>query len=656
MTAVPAADATLRLLRHLSRTGPLPAAALAAALDLPRSTTYHLLTVLTEHGFVVHLPEERRYGLGLSAFELGSAYSRQAPLARAARPVLARLVDQVGESAHLAVLHGRDVLYVVEERAAGRPSLVTDVGVRLPAHLTASGRAILARPAVGRRARRRRPSRPRSSLPDAGSTASPRCPLVVSTGWLYDRAVHYRATELALAGGSHDRQAPDFVVSADGHILEPTDLFSTRLPKHLRDRAVWEEDFEIEPLVEDGARVFRRLHTPGFEGWTISRYRQTGGRTPEGDPEIILEDLALDGVDAAVMHPNLSLFGLYSDDHELSMAHARVYNDYIVERFAPYFDRIAPTAPVPITDIDDAVVEIERVAAAGFRAILLPATPPIPYYSRDLDPVWAAAVANGVQPFFHTQTGGVKVNDPASTTLRVVMEQAKQVNQPMTEKSASKRMITQAVYSPIVPSQLICELIGGGVAERYPDAPLLVDRVQRALAGVAGRRHGQVLGHRHRPGPRLVARDLGRHPAAHRPAQHGAAVPPQRQVAVPAHAERVRAAPVPRLVPGRSGGGRVPAHHRRVEHRVGQRLPARRRDVPRQPGADRRGCSATSPPTSKAAMIGGTLGGLLGFEAPVPVPEPSRSSVELPIPRMKMSANGFATSRADTRPPALSHR
>ncbi|MDM7832494.1 IclR family transcriptional regulator [Cellulomonas edaphi] len=144
MSSVPAADATLRLLRHLSRTGPLPAASLAAALELPRSTTYHLLTVLAEHGFVVHLPEERRYGLGLAAFELGSAYSRQAPLARAARPVLARLVDQVGESAHLAVLHGRDVLYVVEERAVGRPVLVTDVGVRLPAHLTASGRAILA--------------------------------------------------------------------------------------------------------------------------------------------------------------------------------------------------------------------------------------------------------------------------------------------------------------------------------------------------------------------------------------------------------------------------------------------------------------------------------------------------------------------------------
>jgi hypothetical protein len=259
------------------------------------------------------------------------------------------------------------------------------------------------------------------------------------------------------------------VVSADGHILEPTDLFTTRLPKHLRDRGVWEDDFEIEPLVEGGARIFRRLHTPGFEGWTISRYRQTGGRMPEGDPDMIIEDLDFDGVDVGVMHPNLSLFGLYSDDHELSIAHARVYNDYVVERFSPYFSRLAPTAPIPLTDIPDAVAEIERVAAAGFRAVLLPATPPQPYYSREFDPVWAAAQTNGVHVFIHTQTGGVKVNDPEAVTLKVVMENAAQVNQPVTEKSASKRMVTQAIYSTIVPQQVICQLIGGGVPERYPD-------------------------------------------------------------------------------------------------------------------------------------------------------------------------------------------
>ena len=264
--------------------------------------------------------------------------------------------------------------------------------------------------------------------------------------------------------------ARDLVVSADGHLLEPPDLFRTRLPTHLRDRAVWEEDFELdEPWVEGGARLFRRLHTAGYEGWTISRYRQTGGRMPEGDPATILDDMDLDGVDVQVMHPNLSLFGLYSDDHELSMAHARVYNDYVAERFTSYFDRLVFTAPIPITDVDDAVVEIERVASAGFRAILLPATPPRSYHTRELDPVWAAASANGVQPFFHTQTGGVKVDDTEAVTLKVVLENAAQVNQPMTEKAAAKRMVTQAVYSTLVPQQLICQLIGGGVPERYPN-------------------------------------------------------------------------------------------------------------------------------------------------------------------------------------------
>jgi DNA-binding IclR family transcriptional regulator len=142
---VPAARQVLALLDVLARQpGPVPAAVLMRELGLPRSTVYHLLRELTSAGLAVHLPEERRYGLGLTALELGSAYLRQEPVARLARPVLARLVDRVGQSAHLAVLHGREVLYVVEERAPGRPPLVTDVGVRLPAHLTASGRALLA--------------------------------------------------------------------------------------------------------------------------------------------------------------------------------------------------------------------------------------------------------------------------------------------------------------------------------------------------------------------------------------------------------------------------------------------------------------------------------------------------------------------------------
>jgi DNA-binding IclR family transcriptional regulator len=145
MSNVPAATRTLRVLRFLARQPePVPLDRIASACGLPRSTAYHLVAAMEAEGFVTHLREEQRYGLGVAAFEVGSGYSRQEPLARIARRPLARLVDAVGQSAHLAVLHGRDVLYVIEERAPGRPPLVTDVGVRLPAHLTASGRAILA--------------------------------------------------------------------------------------------------------------------------------------------------------------------------------------------------------------------------------------------------------------------------------------------------------------------------------------------------------------------------------------------------------------------------------------------------------------------------------------------------------------------------------
>lgn len=132
------------LLFLASQADPVPVDRIMRACELPRSTAYHLLNAMIEEGFVAHLPDERRYGLGVVAFEVGSGYIRQAPLQRITRRPLAQLVDRAGHSAHLAVLHGPDVVYVLEERAVGRPPLVTDVGVRLPAHLTASGRAILA--------------------------------------------------------------------------------------------------------------------------------------------------------------------------------------------------------------------------------------------------------------------------------------------------------------------------------------------------------------------------------------------------------------------------------------------------------------------------------------------------------------------------------
>src|ERR1043165_59132 len=115
MSQVPAATRTMRVLRFLAGqpdTGPLDR--IMRACELPRSTTYHLVNAMIEEGFVVHLADERRYGLGVGALGGASGASRQAPLQRIARRPLAQLVDRLGQSVHLAVLHGRDVLYIVE--------------------------------------------------------------------------------------------------------------------------------------------------------------------------------------------------------------------------------------------------------------------------------------------------------------------------------------------------------------------------------------------------------------------------------------------------------------------------------------------------------------------------------------------------------------
>jgi len=145
--AAPAARAALRIVSHLAHhNDPVPASTLARELELPRSTVYQLLRVLQDEGFVVHYPEARAYGLGALVAEIGGSVLSASRLARLGGPLLDRLVraSPVPVVAQLAVLAGSDVSYVGQASAPRAPTTVVRVGVRLPAHLTATGRAMLA--------------------------------------------------------------------------------------------------------------------------------------------------------------------------------------------------------------------------------------------------------------------------------------------------------------------------------------------------------------------------------------------------------------------------------------------------------------------------------------------------------------------------------
>ncbi len=101
---------------------PATAARLAKRIGIPRSSCYQLLEVLKNQGFAIHFENEKRWGLGLAAWELGSAYRRHEPLERLAKPVVTQLVADLSQKTpvvgHLGVLDGSDVLYLLEQRPA----------------------------------------------------------------------------------------------------------------------------------------------------------------------------------------------------------------------------------------------------------------------------------------------------------------------------------------------------------------------------------------------------------------------------------------------------------------------------------------------------------------------------------------------------------
>ncbi|MCU1524130.1 MAG: IclR family transcriptional regulator [Microbacteriaceae bacterium] len=144
---VPAARNTLRMLSYLARrSGPVRASTMARDLEQPRSSTYQLIRVMLDEGFLVHFPEDHAYGLSSLLSEIGSSVLQTARLGRLAAPLLEKLVHDVGVPvvAHLGVLSSSDVMYVSRVQGFRAPTTVSNVGVRLPSHLTATGRAMLA--------------------------------------------------------------------------------------------------------------------------------------------------------------------------------------------------------------------------------------------------------------------------------------------------------------------------------------------------------------------------------------------------------------------------------------------------------------------------------------------------------------------------------
>ena len=154
--------------------GTLGLSQLANQSGLPLPTIHRLLRTLVDLGYLRQEPS-RQYVLGPRLIRLGDASSRM--LSVWARPHLARLVDELGESANLAMLDGDEIVYVAQAPSRHSMRMFTEVGRRVQPHCTAVGKAIMATHADRRGARDPqafRHARDTPTPPSPTPTSSPR--------------------------------------------------------------------------------------------------------------------------------------------------------------------------------------------------------------------------------------------------------------------------------------------------------------------------------------------------------------------------------------------------------------------------------------------------------------------------------------------------
>lgn len=114
---------------------------LAADSGLPLPTIHRMIRTLVDLGYV-RQERSRRYTLGPKLIRLGETSSRM--LRTWAQPYLSQLVDELGESANLAMLDSDQVVYIAQSPSRHSMRMFTEVGRRVMPHTTAVGKAILA--------------------------------------------------------------------------------------------------------------------------------------------------------------------------------------------------------------------------------------------------------------------------------------------------------------------------------------------------------------------------------------------------------------------------------------------------------------------------------------------------------------------------------
>lgn len=134
-----------RLLKEFSKGNrELGVTELSRRLGIGKSTAHRLVNTLTEERLLEQDPDTGAYRLGLAMYELGTSVYWHTDLHEACTPVIEQLRNATKETVQVAVLDGREVVYVERRESPQTLRLFGRVGHRNDAHCTSTGKLLLA--------------------------------------------------------------------------------------------------------------------------------------------------------------------------------------------------------------------------------------------------------------------------------------------------------------------------------------------------------------------------------------------------------------------------------------------------------------------------------------------------------------------------------
>lgn len=273
--------------------------------------------------------------------------------------------------------------------------------------------------------------------------------------------------------------APQRVLSADSHVVEPPELwaegidprFRSRAPRldHLPDRDVYTCE-GVEP-----AEIAAMSAAGNLEVTFATRGRwEHAIRRGAYDPHARIADMHADGIALEIVYPTVALRMFAIQDPALRRACFAAYNDWVAAFCRAYPDRLKGVGMVATDDVDLAVAELRRLRELGLPGAMISVLPERPYYLEPaFDKFWAAAVDLRIPVSLHVGTNGER------------------------QRTIAQRSVGELCTIAVSAQRTLVDLVYAGVFARHPRlmvlsvehgagwVPYLMQSMDHAFHGIA---------------------------------------------------------------------------------------------------------------------------------------------------------------------------